>query len=192
MSDEQGAPLVGAEELPQEGDGLTLEALQAELKRARTEAAGYRRRLRDAEQSAAEHERGKLSDLERLQAELTEAKQALGETQRLAQERLVRNTVIAAAARAGFNDPEDATRLVDTAALEMADDGTVNGVDQAIQAIAKSKPYLLRAKQPAIALTNPDGGPQRPSDEQLRRELFGGRAASPFWSGAGVVMPGEK
>lgn len=183
----------GAQEAPDEPntDGLTLEAAQAELKRARREAASYRTKLREAETAQAEKEKGKLSDLERLQAELNETKQALAETQRLAQERLVRHAVVAAAARAGFNDPDDAMRLIDQGTLEVHDDGGVDGVDKAIQAIAKSKPYLVRGKQPAVAPTNPEGQAQRPTDEQMRRELFGQRTGG-FWSGGGVVTPTEK
>lgn len=183
----------GAQAAPDEPntDGLTLEAAQAELKRARREAASYRTKLREAETAQAEKEKGKLSDLERLQAELNETKQALAETQRLAQERLVRHAVVAAAARAGFNDPDDAMRLIDQGTLEVHDDGGVDGVDKAIQAIAKSKPYLVRGKQPAVAPTNPEGQAQRPTDEQMRRELFGQRTGG-FWSGGGVVTPTEK
>jgi len=186
---DEGAPVAPDEP---NTDGLTLDAIQAELKRARREAASYRTKLRDAEAAQAEREKGKLSDLERLQAELNETKQALAETQRLAQERLVRNAVLAAAARVGFNDPDDAMRLIDQGTLEVREDGSVDGVEKAIQAIAKSKPYLVRGKpQPAVAPTNPEGQAQRPTDEQMRRELFGQRTGG-FWSGGGVVTPTEK
>lgn len=198
MADDAMAAQVAADEgapvAPDEPntDGLTLDAIQVELKRARREAASYRTKLRDAEAAQAEREKGKASNLERLQAELNETKQALAETQRLAQERLVRNAVLAAAARVGFNDPDDAMRLIDQSTLEVREDGSVDGVEKAIQAIAKSKPYLVRGKQqPAVAPTNPEGQVQRPTDEQMRRELFGQRTGE-FWSGGGVVTPTEK
>lgn len=189
----QAAADDGAQAAPDEPttDGLTLEAIQAELKRVRREAASYRTKLREAETAQAEKKKGELSDLERLQVELNETKQALAETQRLAQERLVRHAVVAAAARAGFNDPDDAMRLVDQGTLEVREDGSIDGVEAAIQAIAKAKPYLVRGKQPAVAPTNPEGQAQRLTDDQMRRELFGQRTGG-FWSGGGVVAVTEK
>lgn len=190
----QAAADDGAQAAPDEptADGLTLDAIQAELKRVRREAASYRTKLREAETAQAEKKKGELSDLERLQVELNETKQALAETQRLAQERLVRHAVVTAAARAGFNDPDDAMRLVDQGTLEVREDGGIDGVEAAIQAIAKAKPYLVRGKQqPAVAPTNPEGQAQRLTDDQMRRELFGQRTGG-FWSGGGVVAATEK
>ena len=168
-------------------EGLSPEALQSELKRVRREAAAYRTKLRQSEDAKAAEERAKLGDAERLEKEVGDLKKSLEEAQAKAQKYLLDNAITTAAQKAGFRDPSDALRFVEPGTLEVQEDGTIEGLDRAIQAVVKAKPYLLRDKPaPSVGTTNPQGAPAKPTDAQFRQELFGGSQGS-FWSGAGVV-----
>lgn len=169
-----------------EAPEIDVEAMRKELAEARREAAKYRTNLRKYEQEQQAKANESLTAEERYKAELATLQQKLAAAEQAAQDRLVRSAVVTAAAKAGFVDPDDAVALVDRGTLEISEDGTVAGVDDAIRAIAKTKPYLVRPKttnSPAA----PAGGPQAPTDAQLRAELFGGGGHSGFWKGAGVV-----
>jgi hypothetical protein len=180
-------------ESPQAGgsEQQDMQALLAELKQARKEAASYRTKLRQTEESEAERKRQEMTEVERLKADLETAKAKADEAQRTAQERLLRAAVTTAAAKANFADPDDAWRFIDATTLEVGDGGAVNGLDEAIQAIAKAKPYLLRptGTQQHMSATNP-ANPTAKSDEQMRQEMFG-RKDSNFWKGGGVVHPND-
>jgi len=71
----------------------------------------------------------------------------------------IKNAVLAAAAKASFADPLDAYAMIDQATLEIDDAGKVTGVDEAIKALAKAKPYLLgEPDQPEFNLNGGDKG----------------------------------
>ena len=166
-----------------------IETLLKEVKTLRKEAASWRTKLRTAEEAEEQRRRSEMTELEKLKADLDAERQAraTAETQRTQQ--LLRTQVISAAAKAGLNDPEDAVRMLDTSEMTVADDGTVDGLEQALGALLKAKPYLIKSTSGTISPTNPAGGPQRPSDEQLRQELFGGRSKPALFEGGGVFMP---
>lgn len=168
-----------------EAPEIDIEAMRKELAEARREAAKYRTSLRKFEQEQKDKATESMTADERYQAQLADLQRQLAAAEQTARDRLVRSAVVSAAAKAGFNDPDDAFHLVDSTAFEIADDGTVSGIDTAIQAIAKSKPYLVRAKATSSAAA-PAGGPQKTSDDQLRRELFG-NPGGVFWKGAGAT-----
>lgn len=166
-----------------------IEALLKEVKTLRKEAASWRTKLRQAEETEEQRRRSEMTELEKLKADLEAERQAraTAETQRTQQ--LLRTQVISAAAKAGLNDPEDAVRMLDTSEMTVADDGTVEGLEQALAALLKAKPYLIKSTSGTISPTNPAGGQQRTSDEQLRQELFGGRSKPTLFEGGGVYMP---
>jgi len=118
-----------------------------------------------------------------------------GENARLAKERinaLRRATVLTEASKQGFADPSDAWRFVDLETLVVDDNDSVAGVDDALRALAESKPYLLgqKANQPKLAPTSlPTGGGQGETAEHRRQRLFGA-GDSPFGQhGGGVFLP---
>lgn len=80
---------------------------------------------------------------------LREAKEAAERQAKAAAEQakhaLIRAALMTEAARAGFADPQDAIRLADTSEIEVKDDGTVTGAKEAVEALAKAKPYLVRS-----------------------------------------------
>ena len=191
MADEQAQGAQTEDPTPDgqepEATEIDVEAMRKELAEARREAAKYRTNLRKYEQEQQAKANESLTAEERYKAELATLQQKLAAAEHAAQDRLVRSSVVTAAAKAGFVDPDDAVALVDRGALEISEDGAVAGVDDAIRAIAKAKPYLVRPKttnSPAA----PAGGPQAPTDAQLRAELFGGsNQGGSFWKGSGVT-----
>ena len=138
----------------------------------------------------------------RLQQELDEAK-AQGQTEpsdlqaqldSLVLERNefeMKSVVLSRAAELGFQHSEDAWSLLNLADLELKDDGTVEGLNEALQKLAKQKPYLLFRK-PSFPTTNPATSGQGRTDDDRYAEDFGkSRGAGGFWTGGGLVGHGE-
>jgi hypothetical protein len=57
---------------------------------------------------------------------------------------LMRASVVAAAAQANAADPQDVFTLLDKSALTVDEDGNVDGVADAVTALLKAKPHLVR------------------------------------------------
>jgi hypothetical protein len=67
-----------------------------------------------------------------------------------------------AAAKAKFIDPADVFGAVDKSKITIAEDGTINGVEEAIQALSESKPHWIQGEPvkpgaPKVSATNPGG-----------------------------------
>lgn len=165
-----------------------VDALQVEIKKLRREAASWRTKLRQAEEAEAARERAEMTELERVKADLESERQARAQAEEQRQAQLVRTQVITAAVKLEFEDPEDAMRYLDLSALEVDEAGAVDGLDAALQALAKAKPYLIKTTAGTISPTNPAGGRQAPSSDQMKREYLYGRASNVF-DGGGVVWP---
>lgn len=151
----------------QDGQQLDAESLMVELRKVRREAAKYRTELRKLQEAQAAPAATGDDDVERLRADLAATRSQMAERERLFQEQTLRSAVVGAAARAGFNDPDDAWRMIDHEELEIDEAGQVQGIDDALQALRKAKPYLVRGSAPQVAPTNPVG--QRPlTKEQIR------------------------
>lgn len=172
-----------------QGEQPDIEGLLKEVKQLRREAASWRTKLRTAEEAEEQRRRSEMTELERLKADLEAERQARAQAEQQRTQQLLRTQVISAAAKAGLNDPEDAVRMLDTSEMTVADDGTVDGLEEALGALLKAKPYLIKSTSGMISPTNPAGGQQRTSDEQLRNELFGGRSKPALFEGGGVYMP---
>ena len=92
-----------------------------------------------------------MSELEKSQAETVEAVTALATAtaemaavKATAAEAVLRSAVLSAAA--GFNDPNDAWVHIDKSKINVRTDGTYKGIDEAVAALAKSKPYLVKSE----------------------------------------------
>lgn len=59
----------------------------------------------------------------------------------------IRHTVELEALKLGFRDSGDAFRMIDLATVVIDDDGKVDGVDDALKALATDKPYLLKGDE---------------------------------------------
>lgn len=108
----------------------------------------------------------RASDLELAQGTWDQARQGLEGNVKTATERANKATIglelYKAAAKARFTDPSDVFGAVDMSKITIADDGKISGIEEAIQALAESKPHWIQgepAKSTAVKLsaTNPGG-----------------------------------
>ena len=167
-----------------------IETLLKEVKTLRKEAASWRTKLRQAEETEEQRRRSEMTELEKLKADLEAERQARATAEQQRTQQLLRTQVISAAAKAGFNDPEDAVRLLDQTALEIDDHGQIGGLERELKALLAAKPYLA-TKTGTILPTNPAGGaPGQSPEERLKRiygmgssaNVFGGSGGGVFWS----------
>lgn len=163
----------------------SLEALQDAI-RAGTQAL-------EAQKTEAERQAEALRQAtERLQQLETVAQNAQAERERL----LIRSAAVEKMA-GRFIDPGAAYRLLDLSRV-VVDGEKVNGLDDAIEALAKQYPWTLVSARkeiaPRIGATNPDGTPvqTKESDAEKRARYFGGGGNSGFFSGGGVKPVSEK
>jgi hypothetical protein len=152
------------------------------VKTLRTEAAGYRTQLRDAEakltkleQAEADRKKkeleaqgqyqelAKVAQAEKVAAE-ARAKELEEQVEAERNQRAKDRLVLAVAAQAGAFDPDDpniALATKDAAA-------TPEAVKQAVEALKKAKPYLFRAATQPFQDFNPQGG-GGPSETDAQR-----------------------
>jgi len=153
-----------------------LERVKAALKTANSESASRRKRLEELEAAEADRTAAQLSEVEKakkLAADAEAKAQAAEERLRTA---MVRNAVVVAASKLNFYDPEDAFRLADLGDAQVGDDGKVTGVEDALKALAKAKPHLVKTAGTTGSLNSTEGGRQtRPSaDEAIRQKRAAG------------------
>jgi hypothetical protein len=122
------------------------------VRKLRSEAAEYRKKLRDLEAKVRTDEEAKLSESERLQKRLAELERQQSEWERDRQERTLQYEVKLAAAQLGIVDPDAAWRLLDLKEVDFDDDGKPKNVDVVLKKLIQQKPYL------ASALTARDAG----------------------------------
>ena len=162
-----------------------IEALLKEVKTLRKESASWRTKLRAAEEAEEQRRRSEMTELEKLKADLDAERQARATAEQQRQQQHLRTQVVSAAAKAGFNDPEDAVRLLDQTALEINEHGQIGGLERELKALLAAKPYLA-TKTGTISPTNPAGGPQGQSTEDRLKRIYGmGGGANVFGSGQG-------
>ena len=99
-----------------------------------------------------------MSEVEKLQAELEKARQAQDAAEALANKTLAEmdETLLQSAifAKSGeFNDPVDVWLHVDRSKIEKSEDGQYTGIEDAIDALKESKPYLLKDENKPNAAT---------------------------------------
>jgi DNA repair exonuclease SbcCD ATPase subunit len=156
------------------------EELQAELEKTRKalsdankEAADRRKRLEKLEAAEIERKQAEMTEAEKVQARLTEMEAALTQAKAektaadlRAETMLKRSAVIVAAA--DFQDPSDVLKLVSLDELTVNDKGEVEGADKLLEALRKSKPYLL--KEPRQVRGTPNGSRDRkPTENNQQR-----------------------
>lgn len=143
------------------GDGLAeLESLRAALKKANSESAARRIKLEEYEQAERERQEAELSETEKLKKKLAEAQTA---SERAAEEMRnirIRHAVEMTAASMQFYDPADAFVLANLSGVAVEEGGAVTGVEDALKALAKSKPHLVK-------------GAERPSDLNTQNRTNG-------------------
>lgn len=161
---------------------LDAKALEAELKKTRREAASYRTKLREREEADAAKQRDEMTELERLRADLETERKARLEVEEKTRVQALHTVAIMSATALNFEDPKDVVLYIDVA------NSDPESIEDLVKELAESKPYLLKRNSGSSnsSRTNPAGGEQRPSDAQMRQEIFSNRRADPF-AGGGVV-----
>lgn len=77
---------------------------------------------------------------------------------------LTDNAIISAASKSGIKDVDAALKLVDRSAITVNDDGKVEGIEAAIEALVKDKPYLLTVNRSTVGSpTNPSNSSNAPA-----------------------------
>ena len=142
------------------------------VQKLRKEAAEYRKRLRELEKALKEKEEAELSEQERLQRRVAEYEARLADLERERQERTLQYEVKLRASQMGIVDPEAAWRLLDLSAIEFDEDGMPVNIEDALQELVKSKPYLRTQAAPSVSPTNPSRRTQVFTRSQLRDPKF--------------------
>ena len=168
-----------------------LERLRKALAETNRENAKRRKQLEAYEQAEAQRKQESMSELEKAQAALAELEKRAADAERGRKQALLEKAVIAKAGALRFNNAEDAIRFLDPEKLEIGDDGQVIGLDEALRAIAKDRPYLLQ--QPGqVGATNPGrGGAEGETAAQKRARLWGSGEADPLRVNGGVIWPNK-
>lgn len=96
-----------------------------------------------------------VKDDSEIQKELDELKNKNAEWQSKYQESQLNNAVKLAVAKEA-NDANDILAFINQDELELQDDGTVKGLDKAVESLKESKPYLFADKAPKG--NTPQGG----------------------------------
>lgn len=101
--------------------------------------------LNQAKTKVTELERAKMDENTRLKAELDDAQTQLQEASKALQDRAIENAFLISN-KYTWHNPTTALRLLNRDGLKVADDGSVTGIDAAIEALSKSEPYLIKAE----------------------------------------------
>jgi hypothetical protein len=133
------------------------------LKRATSRYADYDD-LKEAAKKLKELQEAELSEKEKLEKRIQELEDAETEAKQQAQareleinEKLIRAEVRLVAGTMGFSTPDDAYALAELADVSVEEDGSVKGVDKALEKLAKAKPYLLDGSDGKSLGTPPRG-----------------------------------
>jgi len=140
-----------------------LERVRAALKSANSEAAKRRKTLEAFEQAEEERKQAEMTELERVQAKLKEAQDRAEAIELEAREAKIGHAVTLAATKANFYDPEDAMAFLVGVEFDVDDKGKVQGVAEALAALVKERPYLVKAATPG----DPDARKRNTSTKQV-------------------------
>jgi hypothetical protein len=137
-------PEAKAEEQDRTFTQTELDAIIADrLKRERAKTSDYDD-LKAKASKLDELEEAQKSELEKAQERADKAEALAKAAEERAQAIALRSAIVAAASRLDFVDPEDAFALLDKSALKQNDEGKLEGVDEALKALAEAKPHLLK------------------------------------------------
>ena len=170
-------------EQPADPKGETPEELKAELeetrkalKSANRESATRRKKLEELETQEKERQDAELSEMEKLQKQIDELNAGKEKAEKEARSIQIKAAVISEASILNFNDPQDAFALVDKSQFEI-DGDNVAGVKDALQELAKNKPYMIKkAKHVGTgSVTNPGDNVTGTgeTEAQQRARLYG-------------------
>lgn len=139
------------------GSGASLEALQAELKAVRQEAAAARVSNKALSAKVEEFEASKLTEAEKLQKRTEEAEAKLAAAQGTVRSKLLRAEVMVQATALKVVDTDAAFKLLDHSKIEWTEDGDPKNVADLLKLLLADKPYLIAVPSQASA-ANPARG----------------------------------
>ena len=129
---------------------LSVEDLQRQLdeqtrhaKNKEEEAARVQKKLEKFQADEDKRKKDEMTETERLKVEKVEAETKLQQAEAKAKRTLVRSAIMAEANKLKFKDPEDAIKHLDLSTFDVDETDNVKGVKEAVDALAKSKDYLL-------------------------------------------------
>ncbi|ARP57264.1 scaffolding protein [Bacillus thuringiensis] len=167
----------------EELDELVKKRLERERKKSAEKYGDYddvKAKLAEYEKAEEERKKQEMTEIERLQAEKEEAdKKALeaSEAAQKAQEKAntrILNTEIKSMARAlDANDPGDVLALLDKSTIQLDENGNYQGVEEAVNALKESKPWMFKKVVGADAAggANPGTNPRANEILALEKEL---------------------
>lgn len=135
-------------------------------------------KLATFESQAEEQRQSELSDVQKAQEQakqfeeqLTELKSQVEAKDKAIRDQAIKNEFIKVASSANIIDIDAAMALSDLSAVEIGEDGKVNGVDDVIKTLVEHKPYLVAKKltQPIGTATN--GGSNGQSEKTAEQLL---------------------
>ncbi|MCX4816768.1 hypothetical protein OG601_47470 [Streptomyces sp. NBC_01239] len=138
---------------------------EAKIRKANSEAANLRKRLKELEPKAAELQAIKdaeKSESERLNDQLQRANDQIAKTrQSLAKARVQALAGASSEDRAAFTDPEDAVGALDLSSY-IGEDGDIDesAIETDLQALLERKPHWAK--------TQPPEGPRRPAPDRTQ------------------------
>ena len=125
----------------------------SDLRKVRSEAAKYRKRLRQLESEIEEErkkaELSKMEETDKLRAIAEEAEAKSRTLKKRADVIAKQAAVISVASALGFYNPKDAAAIVDLSQIEVDDDGNVDTevINEIVYSLAESKPYLIKEQR---------------------------------------------
>jgi len=132
------------------------------------ETKSLKAQLADLQKALKANERASMSEVERLKAEKAEleeiAKQAQEAITQMRLKEAFRATVAAKKVRFVEGAMDDAFRLADLTGVRVEESGAVRGMEAAIDALLKAKPYLVQRPDPAPIDASAGTGAGKPAN----------------------------
>jgi hypothetical protein len=107
------------------------------------------------------------SELQKAQERADKAEREREAALTRAQDMLLQSAFLAEAAKVGAAHPEDAFHLADLGVVTVGEDGTVSGVDKAVQLLVDQGRLVMAGKPKPPGLDGGAGSGQRPSEEKV-------------------------
>ncbi|OAK38955.1 scaffolding protein [Bacillus wiedmannii] len=167
----------------EELDEIVKKRLERERNKSAEQYGDYddvKAKLAEYEKAEEERKKQEMTEIERLQAEkeeadkkVLEASEAAQKAQEKANARIL-NTEIKSIARAlDANDPGDVLALLDKSSIQLDESGNYQGVEEAVNALKDSKPWMFKKVVGADAAggANPGTNPRANEILALEKEL---------------------
>ena len=131
----------------------------------RNESKGYRLKYQEAEKKAADA-------AELVEKATKERDERIAESQRTANERIVRAELKAEALKAGMIDL-DGLKLADLSKVKLLDDGEIEGAEALMEELKKAKPYLFGSASTSSTEKRPTASDNQPKlATQMTKEEY--------------------